>query len=404
MRDRRLTMYLLAPMCAFILVAVMAASREPLGRVVGYDFAVYVSAAHVVTNDGNPYDAHAVWAVERELQGLGSRAPDVTLARVAEPPVLFWALQPLAALPFQRAILIGEMVSLMSVVAGLLLLLQAFGWRRSGLALLAGLVLPPTFQYVYEGNVGVLIFAGLALGLLVARRYPVVAGIALSLAICKPQVALPLAGLVILFHAGSRFRALAGFAVGAAVVLAASAIATGPQSLLWWLRGFVSFGRTLVHQPQVASLSALYVGRVPPHVSLLLTAGLLLLAGVATALTFWHVHDAGPMPVRSLAWLWLLWFLVAPYDHFNDYLFLAPVLLSFLATPERSDRLRAISLLYAASFVWLPGGTYLGLVILFGVLVSLFWWIRQPSPQVLLTSSLAPNVLHSSDNTAHAGR
>lgn len=375
MRDRRVTLYLLAPVCVLAIVylglALIAARSQPWGRVLGYDFAVYVSAADVVHDNGDPYNIRTLWAVERRLQGLGRHAPPVTLARVAEPPVLFWAMQPLTTLPFKRAILAGELLSLVSAVAGLLVLLASLNWGRKAPALLAGVLLPPTLAYIFEGNVGIAIFASLVIGLRIARRHPVGAGLALSLATFKPQVALPLAGLVILFHTASRRKAIAGFITGVVAILCGSAVVMGSQSLGWWLRGFQSFGGTIGHQPQIASLSALYVGRVPVHVGLLLTGSLLLVASVVTAITLWSLRHAGSLTVRSVAWLWILWFLVAPYDHFNDYLFLAPVLLSFLGTYGRADRVRAISLLYTASFVWLSQGAYLGQAVLCGILVSL---------------------------------
>lgn len=366
---RRGTAYALAPLLgvliAGLLGVVMANRSSGTWRDTPADIAVYVSAGKVVHRGGNPYSGDAVWSVEHRVLGLGVKPPAINLGRVAEPPILVWAMQLLDSAPFSAMAVITEIVALLCVTGGLLALLRTSEWNSPLVALLVGLLLPPVFEYVNYANVGVIIFASLAIGLALSRRYPVLAGVVLSVTLCKPQVALPLAGLVILFHSASRRRTMTGFAIGITWLLAASAAVMGPQSLVWWVRSFGSFAGTLTRQPQIPSLVGLYLGHVPAHVALLLTVGGLLLAAMATAFTYWRMRDASPVSIRSLAWLWLLWFLVAPYGHYYDYLFLAPVLLACFHTPARAERVRAIVLVYGIVLLGLPPHTYPGEAVIY---------------------------------------
>lgn len=343
-------MYALAPLLGLLIAGLLATVLAdvhvgPQGNL-PRDFTVYVSAATVVRDGGNPYNSNAIWVVEHQLLGLSANPPTVNMGRVAEPPLVFWAMQLLTDVPFPTAAIIGAALALLCVAGGLFASARGSGVSRPLVPVLLGVAMPPAYMYVNYRNFGVVVFLALALGLWLARRYPLLAGVVLSIAICKPQVALPLAGLVILFHNASRWRTIGGFILGTMLLLGSSVLVTGPQSLMWWLQSFGSFGGTLVYQPQIASLPGLYMHRVSAHVSLLLMLASLLVSAGATAAVFWRYRHAGPVSVRQLAWLWLLWFMAAPYDHFYDYLFLAPVALSCFAEAGGSERMRAVLVLY----------------------------------------------------------
>ncbi len=365
MRRRWVAGVVLIPLCGYLLAWVVAtvvmSQRAPLGSVRATDLAVYVGAGRVVRDGGNPYDGNAVWAQAHPLIDPGRRQPPkVNNVRVAEPPILIWAMQPLAGLPFPVTARLAELGSLVVVALGLAAAVVSLGVPRPLLALLIALAMPPGVQYIYYGNIGVLVFAALGAGLALARRFPFLAGIALAMAICKPQVAVPLAGLVILFHTPNRPRAIWGFITGSALLLLSGAPLMGPRSLLWWAQGFRSFSGTISHQIQIPSLSGLYLGRVPAGVALLLTGALMLIASASTIITWWRLRGSAPVSVRSLAWLWLLWFLAAPYSHYYDYLFLAPAFASCFVTRGQAERLRAIALLYGVVLVGLQPGAYPG--------------------------------------------
>jgi hypothetical protein len=172
-------------------------------------------------------------------------------------------------------------------------------------------------------------------------------------------------------------------------ILAASAVTAGPRSLLWWTTAFHSFTDTLRFQTLFASLNVLYEPYVSAHVSMLIAAALVLVAGAATLLALRYYWGVRPVGVRQIAWLWLLWFAVAPYDHYYDYIFLAPVVLSFLAGKLPGDRVRALIILYAVTLnapIQSSGEHVLAACLLFVVLAaSLVPWPlrrRQSAPQV----------------------
>jgi hypothetical protein len=323
--------------------------KGTIGRDLGKDDSDYVGAARVLQSGHNPYRWQAVWHQKQQMLGLSNDQKGKDLARVAEPPLLIWAMEPLTRLPFPDAAAVLEIIFLLSAAAGMTVLLRAFGWRWGLLALgvLAGMALPPVTDYVYFGNVGIVIFAALGAGVWLARKYPFAAGLFLAVAICKPQVALPLAGLVVLFHSRSRLRALGGFVAGAAAIVAGSALAAGPTSLLWWLHSLHAFTGTLSTQPLLASLAVLYEPYVSSGVAMIIMVALIIPAVLATILAlraYWHDE---PLPIRNLAWLWVFWFAVAPYGHYYDYAFLAPVVVSLLACARPGDRVRALVILYA---------------------------------------------------------
>jgi hypothetical protein len=333
----------------WVWLLVLVALQLRVGMGSAKDASDYLAAAQVLHRGGNPYHWQAIWEGKRALLHLSEHTHHKELARVAEPPVLFWAMEPLIGLPFALVCLIYEVVFALCAVVGLTAMAYAFGWSRPVIPVLIGLALPPVSYYVDITNLGIFVFAGLGVGFLLCRRYPLLSGMVLSVAICKPQLAVPIAGLVLLFHSSSRIRSIAGFVVGAAAILAAGLVTTGATTMLWWIHAFHSFSDTLKIQTMYASLNVLYEPYLPTHTSMVIAAVLVVLALAATLLALRHYWHEESVPVRPLIWLWLLWFAVSPYDHYYDYVFLAPVVLALVADTRPGDRARALLILYAVS-------------------------------------------------------
>lgn len=352
MASSRRFMLAIVPLCSILFLWVWMLLSVGVGGRIGWNLAKdgpdYISAAAVLHSGHNPYQWTSVWEGKRALLNLPENTPGKELARVAEPPVIFWAMEPLVGMPLGPACLILEAIFLISGIVGLWALLAAFNVRGRPIWVLIGLALPPMSYYIDIANLGVLVFAACSLGFLLARRYPLLAGLLLSLAICKPQLALPLAGLVILFHSAARRRSLIGFALGAVGILGASALTAGPLSLLWWLHAFHSFTDTLSIQTLFASLNVLYEPYLPARDSMIIAATLVVVAGIATLLALRRYWNERPVSVLQIAWLWVLWFAVAPYDHYYDYVFLTPVVLA-LVTGARGGVTRALVILYAVT-------------------------------------------------------
>jgi hypothetical protein len=145
------------------------------------------------------------------------------------PPLLAWLFVPLVAFPEPVAYVIWTLVSLAALIWTWHVAAPYRGLAKLSLLLLA-LALWPVMQAFYYGQPAIPIL-GLVAGAwwLMRKDRPVLAGIALALATAlKPQVVIVLP--VALFVSG-RWRAVAGWIAGGAVLALLSAIALGPAGL-----------------------------------------------------------------------------------------------------------------------------------------------------------------------------
>jgi hypothetical protein len=190
-----------------------------------------------------------------------------------------------------------------------------------------------------SANLVQLIFAAMGLSLAVMRRSPILAGALLLAVWLKPQVGLPLAAVIVLFHADAPRRTFAGFLGGSAVEAALSLLTTGPAVFRWWLHSFTGYSSTIAIQGDLASLSGIYYRWSAPGLRFSLEAGTLAIAAVLTAWWWWRTRHRRPPPVVSVAWLWFVWFLATPYAHFYDQLLLTIPVLALLG--RNGARLRS---------------------------------------------------------------
>lgn len=303
-------------------------AQGPNGRTLGVDFAVFVSGAQVLKDGGNPYDIHVLFRTERGFLGRqGLAAPtDERLVRLANPPLFYWALQPLTNIPFRDAAMawIAAMYALSAV--GFLIALRYAGWTARLWPMAVFLFMPQTVLAATYGNVSGILMIAVTSSLLLARRYPVIAGAILSVGWLKPQITVPIALLILLFHAPFPRRVLAGIALGSAVLLAATIATTGIQSLSWWVGGIAGFSNGVALQPNYVSLAGLYTGWAPSWARLGLEL-LCLVAALWLTVLVWRAA-ATRRSIRNAPFLlWLVWFLAVPYAHFPDEILLAlPVL------------------------------------------------------------------------------
>ncbi len=133
--------------------------------------------------------------------------------RVGNPPLFFWALEPLPSRPFQPVALAGILVLYLLSIDGFMAALYRFGWKRYTLAALCFILMPQVVLGMFNGNVIGLVFAGIGLSLALAPRYPALAGALLSVAWLKPPVALPIVLLIAAFHVVRPARLVAASSV-----------------------------------------------------------------------------------------------------------------------------------------------------------------------------------------------
>jgi hypothetical protein len=312
------------------------------------DFAILMGGATVLRHGGNPYDRTAVYRSETAMlrrEHVAIPKPD-SFIRVGNPPLLFWALEPLTTWPFVRAA--WAWLSLMFVLlsAGLWRLLSYLGWRRRAAPLALFLAMPQTVLAAYYGNVDGIVFAAVAFGVALMRRSPFIGGMMLSVALLKPQIGLPVATLAIVFLAAQRRRALAGFAAACGLALLLTIATTGWRSVLWWVDALTGYSRQISVQPDIASLSGLYVYWSSDRLRIALEL-LSIAVAVAATVVWWLRRDgAGPVAPAEIAWLWVVWFLATPFAHFHDEVILAIPILAILGADARAAtrRLPAIAL------------------------------------------------------------
>lgn len=357
------------------LFAINGLRHGPNGRGMGGDLALFLAAARVQQGGGNPYDPTLTVSTERawlRSQGV-PLPPHRSFLRVGNPPVVFWALRPLAALPFQRAALvwIAAMATLLLLT---FLLLRRYGsppGRLWSVAVVA--LLPQTLLAVYYGNLDALVAASLAVTLLLQPRHPLLAGVALSLSWVKPQVGLPLAFLLLLYTPYLR-SLLSGLVTGTGLGAIASLAVTGTTGLAAWITALRAWSRTASAQVDLASFSGLYAHHLSSGLRLTVEAVLLT---SALLLTLALRRRTGPAVVPPVA-LFCVWFLVSPFAHLHDEVVLTVPLL-YLLPPLLLPALTVLAVSVLLTAVSLPSVDLTSLGVL-AVALLLWPW---PSPSTL---------------------
>lgn len=353
----RLALLLLSLFLLVWLVAFLPAVRAgPSGRSMAGDFALFLAAARLERAGANPYQSHALYRTEvRALRTQHVAVPPYQpFLRVGNPPLTYAVLQPLTRWPFRRVAVLWVLGLSLLLGATFALWLRHLRWRLAG-PLLLFLALPQTVLAAYYGNLDAFIFASLGFALLLGCRAPVLAGAVLALTWLKPPVGLPFAFLVLLFSVPAWRRGLAGFGAATLLGLALTVLVTGPARVGEWIHALLGYSRSEALQPDLASLSGLYVAWARPPWATLLGALILLLA---LGLTLWYRHSYDRPPLGALTWLWLVWFLAAPFGHFHDETPLAlPLAAAFQHDPTARLNLATLGLL-VGSFLLFPAARF----------------------------------------------
>lgn len=295
------------------------------------DFAMFYTAAQVSQAHGDPYNPPLLLRNETRLmrqQHIRMTIPPA-LVRVGNPQIFFWALGPLTRLHYRLAgwLWFGSM-ALTSAIGGLAAMRIA-GWKLRIFPLLLFLSMPVTAIGYYVGNDISLVFMGLMLGLLAARRYPVLSGALMAVAWLKPSVSFPLVMLIVLFHVKDRRSVLAGLVLASIALAALTLVVLGSGSFVEWVAGLSRYSRDIASQLEIAPLSGLYVGWTSPAVRTILEAVSIAVALLLTV--WWWVRNGGKQTsFARTGWLWFAWFLATPYAHGPDVVLLTVPILVML--------------------------------------------------------------------------
>jgi len=328
---------LIAPF-AFLLVAFLMSlvggalkHGGPANSQLDGDFAMFYTATQVSQAHGNPYNPPLLLRSETRLmrqQHIRMTIPPA-LVRVGNPQIFFWALGPITRLHYRLAGWLWFGFMALATAIGGLAAMRIAGWKLRVVPLLLFLSMPVTAIGYYVGNDISLVFMGLMLGLLAARRYPVLAGALMAVAWLMPSVTFPLVMLIVLFHVKDRRSVLAGLVLASIALAILTLVVLGSGSFVEWVGGLSRYSRDIASQLEIAPLSGLYVGRTSPAVRTILEA-----ASIAVALSltlWWWVRNGGNQTsFARTGWLWFAWFLATPYAHGNDVVLLTVPILVML--------------------------------------------------------------------------
>jgi Glycosyltransferase family 87 len=386
----------LGPLCALLIawlwtifLVVSTYNRGPNGAGMGNDFAIYYAAAHVLDGGGNPYDHRLLYRAERDVmrhQGLPT-TQESGIVLAGNPPLFFWALRPLASLPFQQAATVWLLSMYGLSALGFLALLRYFHWTGWLVPLCLFMAMPQVVLDAYDGNVIALALAAAGCAMALIRRHPLAAGAAWSLVLIKPQITLPLTLLVTLFHAPQRTRFLSGVAGCLAFLFVLTILTTGFGSLIAWFKAGLSFSDATAVEPKLAGLVGLYAEWAPTNLRLGFETLGVMIASLATFGIWLRTRGAETADWTHVGWLWFVWLLATPFAHFYDEIILAiPVLGVMGANGWRVIQpvpTMLLYLLFASVFLlrWVPHSTQLLWLPLLVVCVLLFRSMLKPAPR-----------------------
>jgi Glycosyltransferase family 87 len=315
----------------------------------GHDFRILYAAAVTLRLHQNPYDP-AVLLPHIIATGLPRLflvdANGVLNQPYVYPPIFAWFVIPLTYLSPTRALLVWRILSALCVFAGTLGLtaawnstsgLRPFGSRTHQVLLAALLVCSPVAVYVYYwGNPTVLVYAAMGgWSWLLTRNRPLadtLAGVVMTLALLKPQLALPLAALAtfsLIRGPGAttrRWCIARAFGVACVALLGLSALLVGPTLLLDWPRSVAYLSGMIYTQPDMPSLIGLLRPILvlnSPRVQTAALYGVMLLGGAVVIWLYRKLRDRW-MPTALLALLTVIWCFATPYAHANDVLLMVP--------------------------------------------------------------------------------
>ena len=346
----------------WIALDVVGTSGGPNGDVFGVDFSHTYAAVKVLSTGHNPYDYVRLSRMQHRLLGADglSVQPRSPAVLVGTSTFYLWLLRPIAVFPYQTVAAAWMLFNYALLGFAVLALLRFMGWRRRGLPALIILVSPVAALGVFYGNMITVTFAALAGALPLLRRHPFLAGMLLSVTILKLQVALPLAGLVILFHAPRKRWVVAGFLSAFLGRHLFAVVLLGPSYQAWWLESLLNFSRTVQLQPNLASLTGLYAHGASRGTRMAVELASVSLAAAATGVFWWRVRPRPTVPLTQTGWLWFLWIIATPYAHYVDEILLLIPVLALVGRDARAiARPPAVEVLYLLGlsillFSWTP--------------------------------------------------
>ena len=236
-RPARLLLYsraaLFAVVAAFAISVLGSTGADTVSGRLGGDFPAFYAAGSIAA-DGDWAD---LYDPDRQLAEQARLFPesDDSFLYFAYPPHAAAAYRPFAAMDYRLAYALHSVAMAAAAVAAMALLrpMVPFVRRHFELVVTATLLFNPVLRAVTGGqNTALTLLAVAAVWRLVHDDEDVAAGLVVALLLYKPQVAVPLAGVLLLDR---RWRAVASTAVGGVAVWGLGALLMGSSWLTtWW--------------------------------------------------------------------------------------------------------------------------------------------------------------------------
>lgn len=234
------------------------------GDFIVYDFQSPLIAARAVLSGIDPYSEQVTSQTQAFVYGRTALPTEDALA-FAYPAYVAYLLTPLAFLPLQWAQSIWLSILLAAALAGVFLCIKIWGWPEkrwtTAMVLLWSFTFYPLVWALILGQIAVLAFASLALALwaMLARR-DLLAGIALSLSLIKPNLSIAVVVGILIFATLTRRIRLVGAAVLGISVLVLSPMIANPAWPLSFVQRLVEYLGYTPFVPPVSLLGELCCG------------------------------------------------------------------------------------------------------------------------------------------------
>ncbi len=327
----------------------------------GRDFIQYWALEQQLAHGANPYDAAALFRIERSA-GMSFPGALISLS----PPVAFAYALPLGWVSARTALILWMLLLLACLAVSVWILWLLHGRPESRWHVIA-LGFPPALWCLISGQLGIFFLLDVVLFLYFLWRRPWLAGAALVMCALKPHLFLPLAVVLLLWSAVRRdFRVLGGFGGALAV---SCALTLGLDRHVWseYLRMMRTSGAADLFVPTASMAlrfgidrSARWLGYIPEACACIWAA--------------WYFLR------RRERWDWnregLLVLLVSvactPYSFYSDQAVLFPAVLAGLYRTEKCEAEKPFASL--ALFVAIAAAGMAGFVVQIPMTSAFYIW------------------------------
>jgi hypothetical protein len=291
------------------------------------DFISYWAAGQLLIRHSNPYDAAAVYELEKSA---GFRESRPLLMR--NPPFALMLALPLGLVPAKLGVVLWSILLVAAIMASVRLLWSIHGRPPDRLHLF-GYIFAPTVACLPLGQTSVFALLGLVLFLRFHHAKPLAAGACLALAAIKPHLFLPFGLVLLLWVLYRRAYAVLFGAVAAIACTLIPLLYFDPSLLLHYLPVLTQAN---AESKIIPSLSALVRIAINPHAAwpqfVPVICGCLWAAWYFSAHAKewnWETHGSNLLLVS-------VW--VAPYSWFTDEIVVLPAILQGIYVSESRGR------------------------------------------------------------------